>query len=86
VYAIQFANGIKIGRCKNMLGRYHNYSSPWCHDILDMKQWKTERANHIEDIIKRKFYSDTRPGSLEFIYGVQFSEVVSFIESQVTKG
>lgn len=81
LYAIQFDNGIKIGRSKNLKDRLSIYNRPWVRPILN-RRWITctPQSTHLlpvyeKELIKR--FNDKRNG--EFLVGVTFDEILQAI-------
>lgn len=82
IYIIQFDNGIKIGISKNINSRMHGvYRSPWVREIKQVKVYAHNNPRHLEQAVINRFKSNIVNNSKEFITGVEFDEVCSYIRS-----
>lgn len=80
VYAIEFEDGIKIGRTRNIATRLKEYTRPWNKKILAHASFEVPQAAKLEKLLRKRYSSYVCKGSYEYLVGISYLEVVKFIE------
>ena len=76
IYILEFKDGIKIGKSSNLTTRTHQYKSPWCKPIVQLKLLPCVSYSDVEKLLLKLFSKNVLVGSKEYLTGVSFEEVL----------
>lgn len=80
LYAIQFDNGIKIGRSADFQNRLWTYSYPWCRPIIRHVTYNCNHTYKGEANLKKALKDFTVKYSQEFVTELSFEAVSRIVE------
>ncbi len=80
VYVIEFSDGIKVGRSKNVAERLRQYNSPWIKDQKNVAVYACKNSSRLEKAILLKFKHNIAAKSNEYLINVSHRQVLDTIE------
>jgi hypothetical protein len=82
VYVIEFFDGsIKVGRSKLLKKRLNVYTNPWTKEIANIKIYAVYNSLRVENKLCSNFKKFKVKNSREYFVGVDYKEIISFLES-----
>jgi hypothetical protein len=77
LYFLLFSNGVKVGMSHNIRKRLLAYSAPWCRPIQEVWILECLDPKMVErQVLQRYQHKIGRNGSLEFIEGVDLTDIL----------
>lgn len=85
IYVLEFEDGIKVGRSKNIKDRIASYDKPWCKSIISSTFYYCDFTVTLEQEIlnKSKDYIDYHSNSQEWIVGISYKEMISRVDKVI---